>query len=262
MEKLLPLVDNLHIEDLNNPMHPSIFDENEAYNMLILRLPVIEQTMQFRSVGFIITEQESFLYDQNARHFAMLQGRFDGPHRIIDGLADRLLKAFKAYLERIDAIEEALYEDSVQSRFMSEWLGLKRDILRIERVLIHSAETLKQMIAFYEPDDTFPINAYTDLHEHLERTQRSAIHQLAKLDYLYNFYNARTNEKMNRLIYLLTILSTIFLPLNLMVGFFGMNTSGLPFAGGTAGTLDVALIMALLLLGLSAGILWLRKHRR
>lgn len=66
----------------------------------------------------------------------------------------------------------------------------------------------------------FPVNHYLDLHEHCERLYRSVALQLAKLDYLYNFYNTRTNEKMNRLIFFLTIISAIFLPLNLFVGFF------------------------------------------
>ncbi|OYZ64605.1 MAG: hypothetical protein B7Y17_03670 [Sulfuricurvum sp. 24-42-5] len=41
---------------------------------------------------------------------------------------------------------------------------------------------------------------------------------------------------MNRSIYILTIVSIVFLPLNLVVGFFGMNTGGLPFQDSTMGT--------------------------
>lgn len=41
---------------------------------------------------------------------------------------------------------------------------------------------------------------------------------------------------MNKNIYLLTVLSGIFLPLNLIVGFFGMNTEGLLFKDDPNGT--------------------------
>ncbi|PLY09306.1 MAG: hypothetical protein C0626_09950 [Arcobacter sp.] len=44
---------------------------------------------------------------------------------------------------------------------------------------------------------------------------------------------------MNRTVYILTLLSGIFLPLNLIVGFFGMNTTSLPFTQGDGGTLLV-----------------------
>ncbi len=53
------------------------------------------------------------------------------------------------------------------------------------------------------------------------------------------------DEKMNRIIFVLTIISAIFLPLTLITGFFGMNTSDLPFTHGTYGTLK-ATILALI----------------
>lgn len=39
--------------------------------------------------------------------------------------------------------------------------------------------------------------------------------------------SAIKNEKMNQSLYFLSILSAIFLPLNLIVGFFGINTNDL-----------------------------------
>lgn len=49
---------------------------------------------------------------------------------------------------------------------------------------------------------------------------------------------------MNRIVYILTLLSGIFLPLNLVVGFFGMNTSSLPFTQGYGGgTYSVVMIL-------------------
>jgi magnesium transporter len=130
---------------------------------------------------------------------------------------------------------------------MNQWLGLKRDILRIERILIKSSETSLELIKQYTNQPSFPKDHYADLHEHLDRVMRSATVQLSKLDYLYSFYNARTSEKMNKMVYILTIISAVFLPLNLVVGFFGMNTSGLPFAKGENGTLNAVFMMGVLL---------------
>ncbi len=48
---------------------------------------------------------------------------------------------------------------------------------------------------------------------------------------------------MNSNIYALTILSGIFLPLNLIVGFFGINTEGLFFSGNPSGTMYVIYIL-------------------
>ncbi len=243
MEQLEIKIDELHLKDLCNEVHPSIFDENDDYDMLIIRLPLIDQTLEVKSFGFVITAEHSYEYDKEAKTFKPFADRFEALHTRIDKISDRLLKAFGRYQELTVDMEEHLYLDKTMKHFMTDWLGLKRDILRIERVLLRASQTMEQVIESYEHEEGFPINHYLDLHEHLDRTTRSATLQLSKLDYLYSFFSARTNERMNRLIYFLTIISAVFLPLNLVVGFFGMNTSGLPFAEGSSGTLNAILLM-------------------
>jgi len=260
MQQVEQLVDKFHLEDLQNDLHPSIFDENDDYDMLIVRLPVIAEKLEAISLGFIITKDGSYLFNPAKRRLEALESRFEGPHNKIDILLDHLLKSFHAYQDQISDMEETLYDDKVKTNFMTQWLTLKRDILRIERIMHRTSSVMQDMINYYETDGSFPMNHYIDIHEHCERILRSATLQLSKLDYLYNFYNTRTNDKMNRLIFLLTIISAVFLPLNLIVGFFGMNTSGLPFTKGADGTLNVVVGLVLLIVITSlAVLLWRRK---
>ena len=254
-------VHKLHLEDLKNKLHPSIFDDNDDYNMLIARLPIIQDDeLEVISLGFIITDHNSYWYNPEEKRLQELEGRFIGPYNMIDILLDKLLKSFNIYQEQISDMEESLYDDTVKSDFMRQWLNLKRDIHRIERIMQRISNVMYDVIDYYKTDESFPMNHYGDIHEHCERTLRSATLQLSKLDYLYNFYNTRTNEKMNRLIFFLTIISAIFLPLNLIVGFFGMNTSGLPFTEGTSGTLNVIISLSLLgILTTLVVVLWRRK---
>lgn len=264
MEHFEQFLDELHLDDLRNKMHPSIFDQNDAYDMLIIRLPVIAQKLEGRSFGFIIQGQNSFLYDKEKERFEKLDGRFSGPYKVIDPLTDALLKSFEKYRGMIIDMEEFLYQNKHTDAFMTQWIALKRDMLLIERILTRTSEMLLIMIHHYQEAEDFPMNSYVDLHEHMERILHSATHQLSKLDYLYNFYNARANDKMNKMIYILTIISAIFLPLNLLVGFFGMNTSGLPFTTPeTNGTLSVVLLMASLsILTLISALLWYKKTQK
>ena len=243
MSNIHDLVDNLHIEDLQNEKHPSIFDENDGYEMLILRLPVLLDEMQVVSTGFIITPKKSYLYMRDEEEFKALGSRFESPYEILDGMVDELLKAFDNYRDLIEEMEESLYLNRATDSFMNRWLKLKRNIVRIERILIHASSTMDRAIEYYQNSEDFPLNHYIDLHEHMERTMRSATLQLSKLDYLYSFYSARTNERMNTLIYNLTIISAIFLPLNLVVGFFGMNTSDMPFTQSASGTTSVMILI-------------------
>ncbi len=254
------LIDVLHMEDLRNESHPAIFDRNPGYDMLIVRLPEIGRVLEVRSVGFVLTHETAYFYDRERSRFEMFDDRFEGPHRMVDAMTDRLMKGFMRYQERIADMEDTLYGDRASEGFMTRWLEYKRDILRIERVLMRSSEAIKGVIEAYEELESFPVNHYADIFEHMERIMRNATLQLSKLDYLYNFYNVRTSEKMNRMIYLLTIISAVFLPLNLVVGFFGMNTGGLPFSEGSGGTIYAVLLMVSLM-ALTSGIVyfWRRK---
>lgn len=257
---MLPGIDQLHLEDLNNTLHPSMFDENDEYDILIVRLPVIGETLESLSLGFIITSGYSYQYHSIEKTFEELDNRFEGPYHKIDSLLDKLLKSFTSYQDQISDMEESLYEDAVKKNFMTQWLGLKRDILRIERIMLRTSSVLKEMLSHYEQIEGFPVNHYVDIHEHCERIVRASTLQLSKLDYLYSFYNTRTNEKMNRLIFLLTIISAIFLPLNLIVGFFGMNTSGLPFTDGSQGTLNVIGSLLFLIVITTLGVFLWQRH--
>lgn len=257
---LYNLVETLHIEDLKNPTHPSIFDENDNYDMLIVRLPIIEDKLELISIGFIITSDNSYLYVRDKKAFEELGNRFDAPYKILDTTIDKLLKSFEVYRDLIVDMEEALYLNKTKKSFINSWLELKRNIVRVERVLMHASSTMDKMINYHTETLDFPINHYMDLHEHLERTLHSAKLQLSKLDYLYNFHNAQTNEKMNHLIYILTIISAIFLPLNLVVGFFGMNTSGMPFSDGLSGTNSVGIFMIILSIFM-VGVIYFVKKR-
>lgn len=244
MKNIQNLLDKLHINDLTNPLHPSLFDENEEYDMLILRLPVIEEVLVGKSLGFVFSSEKSYFFDKQSGEFEELEDPFLSAYSIMNRVVDKLLKDFLNYQEKIADMEEYLYADESSEEFLNEWLSIKVELLRIERILLRSASVMEQFMEYYKERESFPMNHYVDIHEHIERTMRSAALQLSKLDYLYSFYNAKSNDKMNKMIYLLTIISAIFLPLNLLVGFFGMNTTNLPFSEGSNGTFYAISLMA------------------
>ena len=259
MKDIAQLVDALHKEDLQNEAHPSTFDKNESYDMLIVRFPVIAEELHAKSLGFIFTNTSSYLYEKETKSYKLLDELFMGPYKIIDKGVDKLLQSFIKYQESVSDMEEQLYTTNIQSHFLDSWLSVKLDILRVERILMRSATIIDEFISHYKSVDSFPLNHYMDILEHIERTQRSATLQLSKLDDLYSFYNAKSNDKMNRMIYILTIISAIFLPLNLVVGFFGMNTSGLPFSQGSLGTLFAVGVMIFLAMSTT---LFVQKWRK
>jgi magnesium transporter len=106
----------------------------------------------------------------------------------------------------------------------------------MNRVLFKCVEVIAILINDYKKDDDYLKSNFEDMQEHLNRAHRNSGMLLEKLDALHNSYIVENNEQMNRTVYILTLLSGVFLPLNLIVGFFGMNTTSLPFTQGIGGT--------------------------
>jgi len=127
--------------------------------------------------------------------------------------------------------------------FSNNWLKFKKELVLIERLMGHSLIAFERFIKYYK--NSIDELAFKDLAEHIDRAFRFSKNAIEKLDYLYEFFKAKQDEKMNNIMFILTILSAIFLPLTLITGFFGMNTGGLPFTQDPQGTLKAIGLSAL-----------------
>lgn len=82
---------------------------------------------------------------------------------------------------------------------------------------------------------------------------------ITRLNELHLLMSAIKNEKMNQSLYFLSILSAIFLPLNLIVGFFGINTNDLFLSNVKHATWYVFALICFILL---SGLIVYRKKER
>lgn len=266
---------DLHLKDLQNPIHPSIFESFNDYQILILRLPELgkgkanilslrlpefwEAKGKFLSYSFVITENGVCHYDKNTNAFVDYPQGMKDLYHFLDTKIDALMEDIDMAQEKIAFIEEGLYKKH-NSTLMDRWHGLKKELSRSERVIVKAVDTLRQFIIKSKLSEDTLQNEFNDLHEHLERTLRATISANNQLDDLYRYYNLRSNDRMNRSIYVLTIVSVIFLPLNLAVGFFGMNTGGLPFQDSNFGTVYAFESMILFATLLIVAVVWTIKR--
>ncbi len=233
-------LNELHYEDLSNPDHPSIFTEDEAYNLFILRLPWRrEGKLAVESLRFATFENSAYWFDDAQKKAVLLEQGFESIYGMADAMVDRMMKSVDEYIEEVGFLEEELLDRNISGDFMEKWFHLKKYFNRIERLIIPAKRALEGLLKVYEEDDAFPYVGFEDIKEHLERTHRFAVLNVKKMDEIYAFYSSMVNEKMNRTIYLLAIISGIFLPLNFIVSFFGINTGGLFFVDDPKGTVHV-----------------------
>ncbi len=228
----------LLLEDIQNPEHPSEFISKDSFVVLVLRLPELkENVVHIISYAFVIQEDRAYLYERHEKRFKELGSLVELNH-FLDSKTDDLIKEIKQYHYEIDELEESLYRTKLDTQFMQKWLTYKKDVSLIYRLLFQAELSFELFISYYKRKDSssFEELAYADVHEHFKRIKNLAQVAIDKLNSLYDFYRAKVDEKMNRNVYYLTLLSGIFLPLTLITGFFGMNTGGLPWVNDPYGT--------------------------
>jgi len=239
-------IDDLILEDIENPNHPSEFIAQERYSVLILRLPEVgSEEVVITSFAFVIADGQVCLYNRDAGILDMI-GTLEDLVKFLDVRVDRLIKEVQIYHYDIEVLEESLYEENVSETFMQEWLRYKKDVSLIHRVMFHTTLAFELFVNYYKKSEDFDLLAFADILEHMGRIRDLSKSAMEKLDNLYDFYRAKVDERMNKNMYYLTIISGVFLPLTLITGFFGMNTGGLPFMDDPNGTLKVVAISLVL----------------
>jgi len=152
-------------------------------------------------------------------------------YTIIDTLIDNVLPTIDQMMDVADQIEEEVIRNPHQST-LEDVLKLKRSALRVHRVMAPQREVLNRMSR-----GEFPLikeNAYIfyrDIYDHIVRIEELGQTLRDRADnalatYLSSVAN-RQNETMRRL----ALVATIFLPLALLAGIYGMNFQYMPELG-------------------------------
>ena len=86
----------------------------------------------------------------------------------------------------------------------------------------------------------------------LQPIERDVVAAQTQLRLLREELDLQAGQQTNENVYLLSVITALFMPATLVTGFFGMNTSGLPFTTGIEGT-----AIATLLAVICSGATWL-----
>lgn len=180
--------------------------------------------------------------------FALLDAVVDNYFTVIDTLSDK-----------IEIIEDQLFENNIQEDITEEIQSLKKEILRIRRAII----PLREVINRLEKSDSSLIedktqNYIRDLYDHIIQVSESVDIYREMIWGLMDMYMTTISNKMNEVMKVLTIVSTIFIPLTFIAGIYGMNFEYIPELNVTYGYFYLWGIMFLMFFGL----LWYFKRKK
>jgi zinc transporter len=151
--------------------------------------------------------------------------------------------------EELNLIEDFVYDNAPRDE-RRRLAPVRRTIVRLHRHL-RTVLTLMRRAAASD-DEEMPLG-FEDVAGRLTGRLESVDHDVYALQerarLLHEEIDSKLSSEINRHLYILSIMTALLLPPTLVTGFFGMNTSSLPFSGGGGGTeYAVALIIASMLL--------------
>ncbi len=265
----------LVLEDiLNTDQRPKIeyFDKHVfivlkllSYNERIERIDV-EQISLIVGRNYVITFQENDedIFDNLRERMRTNKGslRLSGADYLAYALMDTIVDYYYIILEKIGQhIED--YEDRLLNDPDSELL---KDIYIVKReslVLNKSVWPLREVVTKLDRVDTPYFTNSTkpfirDLQDHSTIVIETAESYMEMISNLIELYLSIGNKRLNEVMKILTIISTIFIPLTFIVGIYGMNFKYMPEIEWKWGYFIILGVMALIGLGM---ILFFRRKR-
>jgi magnesium transporter len=144
-------------------------------------------------------------------------------YKIIDAIVMDYMPIIEKIDEEIDWVEDQVF-DRPSSQTLARLFTLKRVLLAMRRILLPQREVLNKMARDdYQVIDRKDRIFFRDIYDHLVRLHdvNESLRDLVggALDTYLSVINNRMNEVMKTL----TIITTLFMPLTFVTGFFGMN---------------------------------------
>jgi zinc transporter len=145
---------------------------------------------------------------------------------------------------RVDAIEDKLLAAQITTS-RRELGSLRRILVRLQRLLAPEPAALFRLLN--RPPRWIADEDVQELRQSAEEfatavADSSALTERVKL--LQEEFTAVTTEQTNKTLFVLTLVTVLALPINLIAGLFGMNVGGIPLAGHAHGFMVVVLLLA------------------
>jgi magnesium transporter len=149
-------------------------------------------------------------------------------HLLLDVMHDVFVPFVDLIEQRLDVVEEDILTQPTEET-RRDIYGLQRDVIQLRRALVPQAEAVRQLVRdplglLTEAD----VARFRDLQDHLFRMAELSESYRALLDSALASYRSALDDRQNRMLATLTILSAVLLPISVITGIFGTNFTDIP----------------------------------
>jgi magnesium transporter len=228
-------------------LNAMVFNESDGLSLSTRELDV------FLGKNYVVTHHDEPIAPlEKAREAFFRDRRYTshGPDHLLYKIIDDLVAEYMPIIESIDDQIDRV-EDEVLTKAAPDTLervfSLKRILLSMRRIIAPQREVLNKLARDdFEVVDPHDRVFFRDIYDHLVRLHDVNESMRDLVSGSLDTYLSVVNNRMNEVMKTLTIITTLFMPISFLTGFFGMNFFE-PVAGLTAWTSRFAFGIALLI---------------
>jgi magnesium transporter len=239
-------IDPLTIEDIFTEKRRPKIEEYQHYMFFSIRsaLPIQSDSSQ------LLQEQISFVLGANylvsfqeksSMHFADVRDRIEKKRgkirtkgadfllfRMLDAILDNYFEVLESSTISIETLEHKIKHAGNNDVLQSIELE-KRKLIELRKIVLPLKEVTFQLDKLDNPFlDTSNHHHFSELKENCIEVLEEIDANKQILDGMANLYYAVQGQRMNEIMKILTIVSSIFIPLTFIVGVYGMNFKYMP----------------------------------
>ena len=238
----------LSVEDALSEIHHPKVEPYDRYLYVILHgidFQRSEHEFSTRDVDFFLGDNYLVtVHDGHSRSIEQVKGLCqqhahileEGPvalmHRIMDSMIDNYAPEMTELEEQMDKLEEEAILGAGDN-LVRPILALKRDLSALRRVVIPQRDVVGRLARREFPQISNEMAyRFRDVYDHLVRYADEATMFQDRVTGILEGYLSAISNRLNQVMKVLTVMSTIFLPLTVLTSMWGMNVP-LPMMPGS-----------------------------
>jgi len=165
---------------------------------------------------------------------------------LLDCIVDSYFPILAYWGEKVDDIEEYVFDTSTGDETISKVIGVRKGLLALKRIIMPQREIIYRIshtnIKFVNDETRIYLR---DVFDHIVKSCDAVEELRDNLSNLMDAHFSKASAGLNEIMKKLTVISTIFMPLTFIVGIYGMNFKFMPELGWRYGYFFIMFIMFL-----------------
>ncbi len=251
-------IHDLALEDVMSTRQRPKLDAYEGFLYIVFRMLTVEgvalqaeQVSLLLGAGYLLSFQEKpgDIFDPVRNRIRTARGVILGmgpdylAYALMDTLVDHYFLILEHYGDAIDEMEDRLVANP-DPALLHEIHRVKKELLAVRKAIWPLRETIGTMERGELPQVSREIRLYLrDLYDHAIRAIDTLESLRDVLSGMLDVYLSSVSNRMNEVMKVLTIISTIFIPSTFLASIYGMNFDNLPGMKSPTGYVALLAVM-------------------